>query len=215
MQRNRFGVVAAAVAVMLTLSVAAFAQNEQGAQRQGNRGTRGVSLATVPVVALSAALKLTDEQKTKITAIHDKYAEDAKALRPAPGAQPDPANREKRRELTNKANADIEAVLNDEQKAKLKDVLQEMGMLRSAGIPLELVGDLKLTDDQKKQMAAIMADTQEKMRGLSPEDRRAKGREMMQEARTKMEAVLTDEQKAMIEKYRKEHPPEPRTGSGA
>ena len=70
------------------------AQARRQGQGQGQRGAR-VTLATLPIKALDASLKLSDEQKTKITAIQEKYRTDAQALRPAQGAQPDPANRQK------------------------------------------------------------------------------------------------------------------------
>src|SRR2546428_9282960 len=95
----------------------------QGRRAQGAQGQRGagrVTLATLPIKALDATVKLTDDEKTKITAIQEKYKTDAQALRPAQGAQPDPANRQKLRDLSMKANTDIEAVLTKEQNEKLK-----------------------------------------------------------------------------------------------
>ena len=63
--------------------------------------------------------------------------------------------------------------------------------------------ELKLTDDQKKKIADVSKEIREKMQnGGAGADRRA----LMQEGRTKVEAILTAEQKAAIEKYNKEHP---------
>src|SRR5205809_6429627 len=98
-----------------------------GRRAQGGQGQRGggrVSLATLPIKALDATVKLTDDEKSKITAIQEKYKTDAQALRPAQGAQPDPANRQKMRDLSTKANTDIEAVLTKEQNEKLKATLK-------------------------------------------------------------------------------------------
>src|SRR5690242_9827423 len=103
MQSRKLAFLCAAAAVLMTVTASAFAQNPPGQRRAGqgqgrNRG-RGVSLATLSVSTLDAVVKLTPEQKTKLTAIHDKYETDAKPLRPQPGAQPDPANRQKLADL--------------------------------------------------------------------------------------------------------------------
>ena len=169
-------------------------QRGQGQRGQGQRGGR-VSLATLPVKALDTALKLSDDQKTKITAIQDKYRTDAQALRPAQGAQPDPANREKLRDLSTKANSDIEAILTKEQNDKVKDTLKELTSLARAGIQPALALEQNLTADQKTKIAAIAADVQQKTQGGG--DRRA----AMEEARTKVDAILTTEQKAARDKF--------------
>jgi Spy/CpxP family protein refolding chaperone len=51
-----------------------------------------------------------------------------------------------------------------------------------------------LTADQKKKIAGIYAAMAEKMQGLSQEDRREKGMELMASARKEVRAVLTPEQ---------------------
>ena len=54
----------------------------------------------------------------------------------------------------------------------------------------------------KKKIADIAKDIREKMQNGGGTNRR----ELMQEGRTKVEAILTADQKAAIEKYNKEHP---------
>lgn len=206
---GKFVLMTALTLTLAATTVVAFAQDAPGqAQpggrqgRQGQRGGRGrVSVATVPVAALDSALKLTGEQKTKIKAIHDKLAEEMKGARPAPGSPPDPAAMQKLRDLNQQAVKDIEAILTDDQKAKLPDTIKELGALRNAGIPLEVVGDLKLTADQKTKIAAIAKEAQDKVSNLTPEERRAKMRETMQESRDKTMALLTDAQKKVITKF--------------
>ena len=162
MRRVRFGGACAVLALLLSLSVAAVAQDNGTAAPQGRRGQRGqgrqVTVAMVPVSALATELNLTADQKTKLTDIQTKYQDAAKALRPAPGTPPDPANRQKMMDLTRQANQDMEVVLNDTQKQKLPETLQEFSTVRAAGIPLEVYSDLKLTDDQKRQIADISKD---------------------------------------------------------
>ena len=212
MNRSRLVLACAGISVLLGAATASYAQNpDPGAgrtARQGQRGQRGqVSAASLPVDVVDKIVKLTPEQKTKLGAIHDKYTADMKALpAPQPGQPVDQETRQKRSEINTSARTQIEALLTDEQKKRLADGLRDLGALRAAGVPVELVADLKLTDDQKKQIAGIQKDVQAKRQALTPEERRTKGRELNQEARTKIEAVLTADQKAQIERYRKDHP---------
>src|SRR5262245_39032964 len=101
MLKWKTGVAVAALAAMLALSAMANAQRAQG---QGRRGGGRLTAVQIPVAVLDHALKLSDDQKKKITAVQEKYAADVKPLAPMPGAQPDPANAQKRRELTQAAN---------------------------------------------------------------------------------------------------------------
>ena len=216
MQASKLARFVAAGTIALVISLPSFAQAPaapgqqpgQGRQGRGGQGRgqgrqRGVTVATMPIEALDAAVKLKPEQKTKIQAIQEKLRTDLQALAPQPGGQPDPASRDKRRELNQKGVAHIEAILTTEQKDKLKTAMAEMTTLRSVGIPMALAGQLKLTDDQKKKIADVSKEIREKMQnGGQGADRRA----LMQEGRTKVEAILTADQKAAIEKYNKEHP---------
>ena len=56
----------------------------------------------------------------------------------------------------------------------------------------EAVG--KLTDDQKAKIKDIYAKTSEKMQGLSDDERREKGMELMRESGRSVRAALTEEQ---------------------
>jgi Spy/CpxP family protein refolding chaperone len=203
MIKTKTGLMCAALAAMLALSVGAMAQARQ--RGQGRRGGR-MTAVQIPVAALDAALKLTDDQKKKITAIQEKFAADSKPLRPMPGGQADPANRQKLGELRTAANGEIEAVLTAEQKTKLPEVVQEISGLQQVGIPTGVIGELKLTADQKTKIAEIAKAAAEQLRGLSQEDRQTKGREIRTDASTKVQAILTADQKTAIEKWNKEHP---------
>src|SRR5205085_5884079 len=94
-------------AVCLSAAGSAVAQKQAKAQKKG-----GVAnLAVLPVDAIDAAVKLTPDQKVRITAIHDKYRTDAAPLRPVKGVPADPSNTQKLRALTSQANSDILAAL--------------------------------------------------------------------------------------------------------
>jgi periplasmic protein CpxP/Spy len=71
--------------------------------------------------------------------------------------------------------------------------------------------ELKLTDDQKTKVEAIMKDQGEKMRSLwndasvSQEDKRAKMNKPSEAGSTKIKAVLTPEQQTKFETMQKEN----------
>ena len=69
-----------------------------------------------------------------------------------------------------------------------------------------MVGELKLTADQKKKIAEIQKEMRDKRTAMTPEDRRTKRAELQQERQTKIDALLTPEQKENIDKYKKDHP---------
>lgn len=210
MYRSRILTICAAVGVISVLSVAALAQNpnrERGQNRagQGRAGAQRVSVAAIPPSVLKDPLKLTPQQMESITRIHNKLVEETRALRPQAGGQPDREamreNMQKLRDLNQKATQEIQALLTDEQKAKLPEVLREMGQLRSMGVPLEALAELKLTAEQKSRMLALGAEYQKKLQALSPQERQTARREIMQEARAKMAEILTAEQRAVAQKY--------------
>ena len=117
---------------LTTICAVSFAQNppaagaRQGRGQGGQRGGGQVTLANVPVAALDKALTLSADQKTKIEAIQKKAQDDLRALAPQPGAQPDPAARQKRGEINAAATKDIEALLKDDQKTKVADLLKSL-----------------------------------------------------------------------------------------
>ena|SRR5687767_9505333 len=188
-------VIAVATALTIALAGSAFAQapaKQKGQKR--DKGARGVQLANMPVQALDRLVTLTADQKTKITAIQDKFEADAKAL------PKDPSSREKRRDLNRAATQQVMAVLTDAQKEKLRSAMKELGPIAGAGIPIPLLQDLKLTDEQKKKIADIVAEAR-KGAASGPGDRKA----MREQVQTKIAAVLTAEQKAIVTKYMAEH----------
>jgi hypothetical protein len=189
----------------------------------------GMGVASVPVVALDAGLKLTTSQKDKITHIQSSFMEQRRALMPPPGEQGDGppdqdtmrANMEKMFRLSRQASQQILAVLTTEQKKALPTVLRDIQTLRMAGIPAELLGDLKLTTDQKQKIASIQRQSQQEVRQLmtdaqqngnfdSVRDSVERSRELAHE---KALDVLTEAQRKKVEKYLQEHP-QPGPGEG-
>ena len=225
------GLLCAAVGVAAAISVSAVAQGTAGVgqgragggQRRGGQGRGGITLTAIPAGSLAMVLKLTDDQKTKIAGIQEKFTKDVAELR-KPAADGTPPNNAdifpKIQEINAAALKDIGAVLTDDQKAKVPDVLKEFTALRGAGIPAGVVGDLKLTADQKTKIADIAkasaADRAARLQELQGGDRAAMRQafqDMQKAEKDKVTALLTDTQKTTLEKYLKDHP-QPAFGAG-
>ncbi len=188
-------------AALLAVAVcgAAQAQKPGKAERRAARQAGHLNLAALPVDIIDSVVSLNADQKKQITAIHGKYVADARALRPASGQTPDPANRQKLRELTQTASAEIEAVLNADQKAKLQVAASEIRAVAGTGIPPAVAVQLKLTDDQKSKIASIVRSTRDKIKGgADPKATR-------KDARAQVEALLTPEQKSIVQSYLASH----------
>jgi len=190
--------------ILFVSGVTAFAQANPGARGPGGgrqRGGNRVSLATLPIEAIDAIVKLTPDEKTKIAAIQADYAKNSAPLRPMRGQPADPNNRMALAELTRKATTDIEATMTQEQKDKLTPAMKTMGLLMTFGLPAGAYPDLKLTDDQITKLTALAAATREKTMAQGA-DRRA----ITADARAQAEALLTADQKTALENYIKAHP---------
>ncbi len=171
--------------------------------RQG-QGGRGVSLAALPVGTMNTLLKLTDEQKTKITAIQDKAKTDATAA----------ADRPAKMQVGQKASEEIKALLTPEQVKSLDEAMPALNLItRSRALPVPAMDDVKLTKEQFTKIGDLAKEIADAQKAMTPEDRRAKRQEMMADAKTKIVAMLTTEQKDALAKYEKAHPPVARTNA--
>ena len=196
------------LAFALVVSAPASAQPAQG---QGPGQGRGpATLASIPVDLLAGPLKLTDDQKTKIKASQEKVVKaTAEAGKAAGAGGRGDAGLQAVRDARQAANKEITAVLTSEQKGKVEGVVREFGSYQQVGIPLQVLGDLKLTDGQKSKIKPIAEEMQKKVQELRAGGRQP-DRQVMQQMRqdyaAKVTAILTVEQKAAIEKWRKANP---------
>ena len=193
-----------------------------GRQGGGQFGGGRIALSSLSLATMDTGLTLTADQKTKIKAILDKKDADTKALPALPAFTPGqpPADPQafqeafqKRGAINTTANNDIQALLTDDQKAKLPAFLQELGAMQQAGIPAGVLGDLKLTADQKKKIMAQAQASQQEMQDkrqaaqqsgqrMSPQDMMA----MRKDAQDKIAEILSPTQRAMLDKYNRDHP---------
>jgi hypothetical protein len=208
---------------LLSPGIASFAQRIEdlpkvtprtGAQNRPNTLAQN-RLPLLPLDAMKGYLKLTEEQVEKIKPLQDKANGALKELlaniQPRNG-QP-PADQAKRIEMTNKfqetvaaCNKDIQAILTEEQKKKVPEMEKEIQLFNSVGLPPATLGDLNLTEEQKKKLKTLSNETQLKRGELKREERETKGKEINNEARRLAMEILTEEQRAVVEKWRKEHP---------
>jgi Spy/CpxP family protein refolding chaperone len=183
------------IALLMAVSAPVLAQDNAapaaGGARQGARGRGGrVTAATMPIGTLSYVLQLKDEQKTKIGDIQTKLRDDVKAAT---------GDRAKITELNTKANADIDAILTDEQKSHLKEHLPALQLLQqSRAIPLVALPDLKLTAEQRTKIRDAAKETQEKLAAVPRTEARTARPPILADFKTKVDAILTDEQKKTI-----------------
>ncbi len=251
MRVSKFGWIGAAVVLGSCIAAGAFAQGAAGqppaggGRRGGGQGRGGFGqgrfgagggqllLANVPVDILVKELKLTDDQKTAVTAAQTKYQTDLRASfqPPADGAQIDRAARQaKMQEISQQATKDINAVLKDEQKTDATVLVKNLQMLRGLRIPIETYSDLKLTGEQKTKLLALATDAakdraakQAEIRAALDAGDAAKAQELQRALFTgfgngqpdeKTMAVLTADQKDVLAKYAKANPPRGRRPGG-
>ena len=197
-----------AIGLALLLAAPVRAQAPAGGGGGQRRGGGAVSLATLPVAAIDSIVTLDADQKTKIGAIQATYKTDAAA------AQGDQA---KMREVRTKATDDIKAVLKADQSTKLTETMPSLTLLaRSRAVPIVVLADVKLTADQWTKIKAAAKDEADKLAAIDQADRRAKAPELVAAFKTTVEALLTDDQKKVIEKAPKPAAPgAPAAGAAA
>jgi Spy/CpxP family protein refolding chaperone len=199
---SKFLAVVTAVAVVAMAAQLAVAQNEQG-KRGGGRGRGGPggpggmggppSMARLAMIdKVQDALKITDEQKTKIEKINADFRKEMS------GDRPDP---EKMKKMRDDVTGKLKEVLNADQQKRLMGIfVQVMG---SGAVMDPAVGkEIDLTDEQKDKLHEAM--------GPPPEGRegRGGGGQSFQDRKAKMDkevmAVLTPEQQKKLESLKGE-----------
>jgi hypothetical protein len=175
----------------------------------------------LPIDLLAKELKLTDDQKTAITAARTKMQTDTQALmRPADGSQPNFAEiRPKMTEINQQAAKDIDAVLKGDQKTDAAALVKNLQALQAARIPMQTYSDLKLTAEQKTKLVDLSAEItkdrtakQEEIAAARQAGDQAKAQELQRamfgngQPDEKGLAILTADQKDLVTKYIKDHP---------
>jgi Spy/CpxP family protein refolding chaperone len=203
----------AAVAVLALMAGSAAAQEQKG--RRGQRGGfgrggmfgfggGGVALLSNPGV--QQELKMTDEQKEKVTAFAEKRRERMGDLRGGGGADPEKMQA-MFRELAKEGDKFAKDTLKAEQYKRYKQIsFQQAGVMGFADE--EVQKELKVTDEQKEKLRTLAADFTRDQREIFQnsqgnfQEAREKTQALTKETMTKIEAVLTAEQKATLKELK-------------
>lgn len=156
-----------------------------------------------------AELGLTDAQKEQLRAAVREFREQRQALI-EDGRVDDPALREKLKELRRQHRERMQAILTEEQRQKLqaqreqrRQRFAEARALRTERVASRMAEELGLTAEQQSQIQAILENAGEKMQetrsalresGAGKEAAREQIRQLREETRAAIEAVLTPEQ---------------------
>lgn len=186
---------------LLALGLVALTASPALAQRGGGRGGFGMGGGVTMLLSnkgVQDELKLDDAQKTKVTELAEKAREKSRdALENLEGQE----RMTKARELNAENLKAAAEILKPEQVTRLKGIQYQVQGL-AAFQDEEVQKALKLTDDQKSELASIARESMEKSRELfqnAGDDREAamaKMRDIRKDALAKAEAKLTAEQKA-------------------
>jgi Spy/CpxP family protein refolding chaperone len=199
----------AALAIVVALAQVAEAQREGG--RRGGRGfgRMGFGVSPVQLAAESeevqGALKLTDDQKTKIVEINDELTDARRDLFQGGGG-----SREEREKLNADAAAKLAEVLDEGQQKRLMGIQIQVNGANSL-LDSAIAKVLNVTDDQQTQLSEVRDDNMEAMgeamrdlrdQDLSREEMTAKMQELRTESDKKLLAVLTSDQQTQYEELK-------------
>lgn len=196
-------VMVAGLVIVAMVSQVALAQREEGRRGRGGRdgGPGGGMMGQMSAGRLlrakevQEALKLTDEQKEKITKINDEAREAMQE-----------GGREKFAEIMKSTSDKINEVLDDGQEKRLMGILIQVNPVAALMDPA-VAKELNITDDQKTKMREAAAGFREKfgeLGDLSREERGKKMEELQAEISKKVMAELTSDQQEQLEKMKGE-----------
>ncbi len=183
-----------------------------GVLAQAPGGRRGAPPRGEPGLAALKDLGLSQEQTKKISAIVRDYRMDVAAAFRS-GAAPE-ETKNKIDALKSKAATAIEAVLTPAQKqnAKEKGLIERLlnPRARDQARLMDVLEELNLSQAQKTKITAILDDSKAKRKAidddkaLTAEQRRAKHLELRKQTMDNVNAVLTAEQRAKLDKLLKD-----------
>jgi Spy/CpxP family protein refolding chaperone len=198
----------AALAIVAMLAEVSLAQ-QAGRRGRGIGGGFGGPPSSARLLALKEvqdALKLTDDQKSKIGAINDQMREEIRK------AMQDGGGREKVQEMIASITAKINEVLDEGQQKRLMGIFIQVNGAAAALDPA-VAKELNITDDQKKQLDEVrqknMTAMREAFQGArdqagSREEMRAKAEKLREDSNKQLMAVLTTDQQSQLESLKGE-----------
>lgn len=200
------------VATLMTVVIAVQVSMAQPGEGRRGRGVGGgFGGPPTPVRLLAAkevqdALKLTDDQKSKLTDVNQKLREDMRTL------TQDGGGREQVQKLMEETTAKVNEILDEGQQKRLLGIFVQVNGANAA-LDSGVAKELNVTDDQKKQLGEIRQKNMEAMRELfrgardqegGREAMREKADQLREEEGKAMLAVLTSEQQKHLEELKGE-----------
>jgi hypothetical protein len=190
------------VAAMIASFVFASAETAT-AQRRGRGGVRQGHISPVYLLQLpdvQVELKLSDDQKAKAAAAIEKLATGRSEII-ANVAKESGQRGAKIKELSDQAAAAVDAILDESQKQRLREVvIQVNGANELENEEVQLA--LQFTEAQKTQLKDVVRANNKTRRETMADfvgDRWEKSQELQEEANRKLLEVLTPEQKKQFE----------------
>ncbi|HVT28823.1 MAG TPA: hypothetical protein VHE81_12485 [Lacipirellulaceae bacterium] len=198
---RKLWIMVAVVAIAIMVSQVAVAQNERGRRGRGGRGGPGgpggfggasmVHLLSVDKV--QDALKLTEEQESKIKAINDDMRKEMREEFQSGGGR----DREKIRKLASSTEDKINGVLDESQRKRLMGIYIQVAGAVAVMNPA-VAKELNVTDEQKTKIR----DTLRGMRGARQQN--LSREEMHEKMNKELMAVLTADQQKKLESLKGE-----------
>lgn len=195
-----------AVGLMVQVSLAQPGEGRRGRGPGGGFGGPPTPVRLLGIKEVQDALKLTDEQKTKITELNEKVREELRA------AMQDGGGREKVQKMMDETTAKVKEILDEGQQKRLLGIFIQVNGANSVANP-EVAKELNVTDEQKKKIEEIRQKNMDSMRELFQGARDQEGgREAIREKAEKLRdeeskailAVLTEPQQKQLEELKGE-----------
>jgi hypothetical protein len=229
------------VALTVVLGVAAAAQEPFGGGGPGGPGGRRdpgrqggpmsqmapVTAVDLPLPLITKALKLTNDQKTQVQAIQKTFRDAMRLCMAPPEQDAAPPGEVDMKAMMDKvaaarsaANRNVEALLTADQKSQLTTLLKDTNDYRAVGFPANVGDALKLTTEQRTQIASLAAKVRSATKNAlaktqASRESRDTLRNAIRQAHNSALALLTAEQRATLAKLRtKDSRDQDRGGSG-
>ncbi|HXZ79404.1 MAG TPA: DUF333 domain-containing protein [Terriglobales bacterium] len=188
-----------ATGLLVVVSALAVEAQESKPGEESDANERLLQLAPASIPALTPYLELNQEQQDKFNELQKSYFASLISIQGQAKLSED-EKFEKSTVLTQDTTNQMMAALSKEQQQRVPATLELFASLRALRIPTDVAGDLKLTPEQRTQIISLAQEMRQQIRALPAEDRRsAKGFTVMKESNAKLQAVLTPQQKALLE----------------
>lgn len=196
------------VALLMTFSLFTVGSQALAQGRGGQfRGfADGMRINLLGASQVQDALKLSDEQKTKITKLTDDYHSQMEQLRQGVRELSEEERGKRFAEMGEKTKAaadEAAKILNKEQSERLGQIVLQAQGARALHDE-KVAAELKLTDEQKQRLSAVADEGRKARENLQGQGTPEKWQEIMKESNEKSLAVLTAVQREQFAKMQGE-----------